>query len=219
MLKLKMLALLFLISLSAQSYYEDNTDVIRLSESGDYTIIENSEECPQRFRPGNEKDLLVGVEGALCLESLEVPLEVKNEVAQMKEAELENESDYDQRVTSLLSFRWSNFKGASFSNEDLLKFALAMNIPSSHLKEIQAHAEKVTKKTFSHFDDLFLGLEFFRDSQLQDWLYKSLKGQFIQVVSFGDGVELYPGGGFYVTHYLFIAKDKAFYVKLSWWNS
>lgn len=218
---MKLYLSLFLIALisSSQAYYEDHVEVIRLSEAGLSTVIKNSTQCPRRFHPKKERDLIKGRDFNLCVAEREVPEEVTFEVMQMKEAELENESDYDQRVTALFSFSWSALSGQSFSFEALKSFSRAMNIPENHLKDIQVKAEVVNESTFSMFNNLFVGLEFFDRSQVLTYLMKEYKGELVQIISFGDGVSLYPGGGFYVTHYLIIAKDKATYVKLSWWNS
>lgn len=208
------------ISLSAAAYYNDLPEVIQLANSGDYILIKNSADCPShRWAPKNEKDLLRGRKGSLCVEALSIPSEVNFEISMMEEAELENESDYDQRVTSLLAFKKSDFKGASASLESLKKFARAMDIPTSHLESIDFTAERASDRTFSRFDELFLGMTFKSNSQTHKFLVESFEGQNVQIITFEDGVELYPGGGFYVTHYLFLSSDKAVYVKLSWWNS
>ncbi len=209
----------FLLNLSSFAYYEDLPQVVGLANAGDYHLVLNGQACPKRYGPKNEVHQLRGKEGQLCLESLKVPAEVVFEVSQMEGAELENESDYDQRVTSVLSFRSELFKGQRFSLESLESFAKAMDIPVSHLENVDAYAEQVREGSFSMFDYLFVGLEFIDRSEIQKWLYREFSGELVQVVSFGDGVELYPGGGFYVTHYLIIANDRAVYLKLSWWNS
>jgi len=70
---------------------------------------------------------------------------------------------------------------------------------------------------------LFLGLEFELESATYNYLLWKLSGKQVVSVSFEEGVDLYPGGGFYVTHTFFITFDgsqaKVEYVKLSWWNS
>lgn len=218
-MKLLLSTLLVTFALSSAAYYEDHPEVITLADSGSYSLNANSSECPRRYWPKNENVELKGKEGSLCVEELNLPQDVAFDVMEMKSSELENESDYDQRVTSVLSFRSSLFKGVRFSLEGLTRFAKAMNIPESHLKDLNVESEKVKRSTFSMFDNLFIGLEFVDQNNLQKWLYKELKGELVQIVTFGEGVELYPGGGFYVTHYLVIANDQAIYLKLSWWNS
>lgn len=218
---MKLLISFFLFSFlfSSYAYYEDNADVLRLVRAGETEVIRNSQKCPKLYGPKNEKDLLKGQDHALCIDILELPEEVTFEVMQMKEAELENESDYDQRVTSLLSFRWQKLSHQSFSLKSIKELSRALNIPEGHISDLHVEAELVGNKSFSMFDNLFVGLEFFDRSHVQSYLLKEFKGELVQIVSFGDGVSLYPGGGFYVTHYLIIGKEKVSYVKLSWWNS
>jgi hypothetical protein len=212
--------LLISLSLSTLGYYDDLPEVVDLANSGDFVLIENSQNCPKhRWAPKNQKDQIRGDKGSLCVEFLPLPKEVSFEVSMMEEAELENESDYDQRITSVLAFKRSDFLGAQASLESLKEFAIAMNIPHSHLDTLAFNSEVASERTFSRFDELFLGMTFKSNSLTHKFLVESFKGQNVQVVTFGDGVELYPGGGFYVTHYLFISSDKAVYVKLSWWNS
>ena len=204
----------------AYAYYDDLPEVVDLANSGDFVLIENSQNCPEhRWAPKKQKDEIRGDKGSLCVEFLQLPQEVSFEVSMMEDAELENESDYDQRITSVLAFKRSDFRGAHASLATLKDFADAMNIPQSHLDTLAFNSEVASEKTFSRFDELFLGMTFKSNSQTHKYLLESFKGQNVQVVTFGDGVELYPGGGFYVTHYLFISSDKVVYVKLSWWNS
>ena len=212
--------ILLTLSTAALGYYDDLPEVVSLANSGDYVLIENSQNCPEhRWAPKNQVDEIRSQNGTLCVESLGLPNEVAFEISMMEEAELENESDYDQRITSVLAFKISGLKGSRVSLSELKSFAAAMNIPLSHLEDADFNAEVASERTFSRFDELFLGMTFKSNSATHQYLVDSFKGQNIQVVSFGDGVELYPGGGFYVTHYLFISSDKAVYVKLSWWNS
>jgi hypothetical protein len=217
---LKLVAIaVFLLNLSSFAYYEDLPQVVELANAGDYHLVLDGQACPRRYGPKNEVHQLRGKEGQLCLESLKVPAEVVFEVAQMEGAELENESDYDQRVTSVLSFRSELFKDQRFSLSGLKAFAKAMDIPVRHLENVAVRGEQVRSGSFSMFNDLFVGLEYIDRSEVQKWLYREFSGQSVQIISFGDGVELYPGGGFYVTHYLIVCDDKAVYLKLSWWNS
>lgn len=204
---------------STNAYYDDQPEVIALANAGDFSIVKNSSECPRQYGPVNERDELRGERGALCVESLLLPEDVQFEIDLMKQAELENESDYDQRITSVLAFKYHKMKNAQASLEELEKLVNALNIPFAQMKDLSFSSEVASARTFSRFDDLFLGIEFITKAKVRNFLLKSFKGQNLQVVSFGDGVELYPGGGFYVTHYLFISKNQAIYVKLSWWNS
>ncbi len=214
-----LIALFAVFSLSSNAYYEDLPEVISLANSGDFTLIENSAKCPGQYSPRQETDELRGREGSLCVQSLKLPAEVEQEIDLMNQAELENESDYDQRITSVFAFKYHRLVGAHANLSDVEDLASALNIPLSQMKDLTFSAEIANERTFSRFDDLFLGIEFKSNSKVSNFLLRSFAGQKVQVITFGDGLELYAGGGFYVTHYLFISNDKAFYVKLSWWNS
>jgi|GEM_PF-3284824 len=204
----------------AWSYYEDNSQVIELVNSGDYKLLKDDyASCPPRHRPWDERDLLKGNASEACVKTYELPVDVSEEVQMMKANELENESDYDQRITEFLYFKWNKLEETGLSLESLESISGALNIPKDHLDNLLITSFIGSKESFSRFNYLFLGMEFKVRSATQEYLVELFNGKTVQALEFGSGVELYPGGGFNVTHFLFISEGKAAYVKLSWWNS
>lgn len=215
MLKFAGLLFLLVLSYSSQAYYEDVPEVIQLSESGNFSLEVGSQRCG-----GVEPDLLNGEESKICVSSVELPKSVKEEVTVMKAAELENESDYDQRITSIVALRWSGLE-KGFSEEVLRKLSLALKINSFDIENVSFSDFVGNERSFDTFSDLFHGLEFKHYSQTQDFLIDTFSGKSVQSASFDEEVELYPGGGFNVSHFFFYAPSQGqlVYVKLSWWNS
>lgn len=212
--------LIFMINGETWSYFDDNSQVVELVNSGDYKLIkEDSASCPPENRPWDERDLLQGETEEACVKTYELPVNVKEEVQMMKANELENESDYDQRITEVLNFKWNHFEESGLSLDSLKTITGALSIPKSHLDNLTIGSFIGSKESFSRFDYLFLGMEFKVRSATQEYLVDFFKGKPVQALEFGSGVELYPGGGFYVTHFIFISEGRAVYVKLSWWNS
>lgn len=216
MLKETVLIFLSIINVSILAYYEDRADVLELARAGEYATISSSKECQRDWN--GHRDLLNG-DSKVCVSLFSIPSDVQNEVSLMKESELENESDYDQRVTSLLAFEWKSVSSSRVSLGDIEKLAKSLNIPEAQLKNPEVAPFQAERGSFERFNQLFLGLEFKSNSKTFEYLVKNFEGQKVLSISFEKGVELYPGGGFYVTHYFFISQNKVIYVKLSWWNS
>jgi hypothetical protein len=227
MLKLVALLLFSLLSLSAAALYEDVPEVMRLSRSGDYEIINSSRYCAVQGAVNGEMDLLIGKEGTLCIDSIVLPKSVKEEIALMEASELENESDYDQRITSFLAFRWSGLKEEGLTPKTLTTLAKSLNINLEEMQDGQISDFRGDENSFNEFTELFHGLEYVEGSKTQDFLIRSFLRKSVQSVQFHQEVPLYPGGGFNVTHYFFYSpstteegsQGQVVYVKLSWWNS
>jgi len=199
--------------------YENNQQVQQLVEAGRFEISYHT--CNQDQSDSavlNEDDVLIREDKKICLHNIALPSNVESELGQMRVSELQNESDYDQRITSMLHFSWKNLERDSIALDDIINLFSVLNI-SVGPEELELHSEVINSSSFSEFDDLFVDLFFKMNSRTQDFIRSSFEGELVQVVKFEDGVELYPGGGFYVTHYLVISHHHAMYIKLSWWNS
>lgn len=227
MLKFVALIFLFTLNLSVSALYEEVPEVARLSKSGDYKLFPSSRYCAVQGAQKGEFDLLVGSKETLCIHSITLPKSVREEVALMEASELENESDYDQRVTSLLAFRWSELDKTGLTPKTLKRLALSLNINAEEMKNIQINDFYSDEFSFDVFRELFLGLEYAEGTKTQDFLIRSFLHRNVQSASFHHEVPLYPGGGFNVTHYFFYSsgngdetsQGQVVYVKLSWWNS
>lgn len=225
MLKLVALLLITTYSLSAVALFEDVPEVVRLADSGDYNLLKSSSYCAVAGAVNGEADLLVSAHDALCVNSINLPKGVREEVALMESAELENESDYDQRITSFLAFRWSGLDSSGLTPENVKKLALSLNINPEDVSGVQVADFMSDERSFDVFNELFHGLEYVEGSKTQDFLIRSFLRKSVQSATFHQEVPLYPGGGFNVTHYFFYSRGvegsqgQLVYVKLSWWNS
>lgn len=207
-----LIILSFVFSAASWSYYEDNAEVQKLVKAGRYELSFRA--CDQE----KEADALVSADKKICVNHIPLPFAVEAEVGHMRSNELENESDYDQRITSILHFSWGEFERQSIEFDNVVDFFSALNVQAKP-EEISLRSEVVNPYSFSEFDELFIDLFFKVNSNTQDFIRSSFKGELVQIVKYEEGVELYPGGGFYVSHYLIISSKHAMYVKLSWWNS
>lgn len=204
--------LCLVFSASSWSYYEDNSEVQELVKAGRFEISFHS--CEGEL----EADALIRADQKICLHHIPLPSAVEAEVGHMRVNELENESDYDQRITSLLHFSWKEFSKGEIELDDVLNLLSLLNIEANP-DDISLANEVVDQESFPEFNELFVDLFFKVNSSTQDFINSSFKGELVQVVKFEEGAELYPGGGFYVSHYLVISAQHAMYIKLSWWNS
>lgn len=209
-----------LMSLSAHAYYEDNNKVMELADGGVPQIAYSSEDCPKSY--GNKAfthKLGAGTGySSLCVKQVKIPADVLSEIRTMKENELENESDYDQRLTKLYVFEQDNYQ-TNLSESGVRELAKALGIPSDQIKNISFNAFVPDASSFGQFEGLVIGEDFVDESQSLKYLRQLLKGQLVLGVSFGDEIELYPGGGFGVTYYLYFTKGKVVYVKQSGWDA
>lgn len=139
----------------------------------------------------------------------------------MKEYELENDSDYDQRLTRLYVFKQDILKpGSSMSAKTVKQVASALGIPAKVVQGISFSSFIGNEGSLSQFEGLYIGTDFVGDdSESLKFLRSQMKGKLVLQVSFGDGIELYPGGAFYATHYLFIMDGKLIFVKHSGWDA
>ncbi len=197
--------------LNAWSYYEDNSEVQRLVLSGRYEIS-------YRGCADQGSDALIFDEERLCLHIIPLPSSIEAEIGHMRLNELENESDYDQRITSLLHFSSFNLKKERVDLEDIVEIFSFLNVDAD-ANEISISSEVVDSQSFSEFDELFVDLFSKSNSNSQKFIRDSFKGELVQIIKFEEGVSLYPGGGFYVSHYLVIAANHSMYIKFAWWNS
>lgn len=156
-----------------------------------------------------------------CVTHEYLPSEVFSEVRVMKEYELENDSDYDQRLTRLYVFKQDILKpGSSMSAKTVKQVASALGIPAKVVQGISFSSFIGNEGSLSQFEGLYIGTDFVGDdSESLKFLRSQMKGKLVLQVSFGDGIELYPGGAFYATHYLFIMDGKLIFVKHSGWDA
>lgn len=199
--------------------YEDNLKVQKLVEAGQFEISYHA--CEQDSSGATnlkEDDVLFNADKKICLHNIPLPSAVESEVGHMRANELQNESDYDQRITSMLHFSWKNLESDNIVLDDVINLFSVLNVEVDPDK-VELHSEVINHSSFSEFDDLFVDLFFKVNSNTQEFIRNSFQGELVQVVKFEEGVELYPGGGFYVTHYMVISLHHAMYIKLSWWNS
>ena len=206
-----MLILNLLFCSASWSYYEDNSEVQRLVRAGRY-------EVDYRGCEDQSADALIVENEKLCLNILPLPSMVEAEVGHMRSNELENESDYDQRITSLLHFSVSDLKKQRIDLEDVLGVFSFLNV-NAMADELSLASEVVDTQSFPEFDELFIDLFYKAGSNSQQFIRDSFRGELVQIIKYEEGVELYPGGGFFVSHYLIIAANHAMYIKFSWWNS
>ncbi len=207
-----LIILSFIFSASSWSYYEDNLEVQELVRDGRYEVSYRA--CDG----ANNIDALILDNKKICINHIPLPSAVEAEVGHMRANELENESEYDQRITSILHFSWEEFEKSNVEFDDVMNFFSVLNI-SVNPEDISLSSEVINDYSFSDFDELFVDLFFKVNSNTQDFIRSAFKGELVQVIKYEDGVELYPGGGFYVSHYLVISSKHAMYIKLSWWNS
>lgn len=204
--------------------YEDNPEVQKLVEAGKFEISfhacgqDSSQSSEYSEYEYKEDDVLFNANKKICLHNIPLPSAVESEVGHMRANELQNESDYDQRITSILHFSWKNLESDNIVLDDVINLFSVLNV-SVDPDKVELHSEVVNQSSFSEFDDLFIDLFFKVNSSTQEFIRSSFQGELVQVVKFEEGVELYPGGGFYVTHYMIISLHHAMYIKLSWWNS
>ena len=207
-MKTLLIALSLLSFSGAFASYEDHETVQELAASGEYHL-EASESCV-------EEQLLLGSD---CVKVFDLPGHVAREVENMKINELENESDYDQRITSLLHFKSQKISQDYVSVKSVVDLFSGLNVEVNDLEAIAFESEIVDRRSFERFDELFVDLFYKVDSNTQKFIRNSFMGKMIDIISYEEGVELYPGGGFYVTHYLIVSAQEVMYVKRAWWNS
>ncbi len=214
---MKALILIFLsflaISDSAWSYYDDNEQVRALVNSGQFEMLRSA--CESE---GPGSDALILGDEKLCLDILPLPYSVESEVEFMKSNELENESDYDQRIVSMFHFSSPVLQQDSLEIRDIIELYSFVNV-QARANELNIKSEVINNASFSEFDELFVDLFYKVNSNSQNFVKSAFEGELVQIIKFEEGVELYPGGGFYVSHYLVISAKHAMYIKFSWWNS
>ena len=211
---MKALILLFLVlSSSAWSDFDENEQVRSLVDSGRFEMIQNACE-----REDLGRDALISETDRLCLNILPLPGTVESEVEFMKSNELENESDYDQRIVSIFHFSSPALQQESVEIKDILELYSFVNV-KANASELNIKSEVINNASFSEFDELFVDLFYKVNSNSQSFIKSAFEGELVQIIKFEQGVELYPGGGFYVSHYLVISAKHAMYIKFSWWNS
>lgn len=212
------------LGLSSFAYYEDHKVVKALAKAGKPIISHNDVECPTRYIDDDSfVDRLGTSYDPFCVKHVSLPAKVLKEVLDMEENELENLSDYDQRVTKYYVFKQCKYNPKRYVGERGIKeLAKAFNIPQDQVKGLQFSAFIADSNSFSELGGLFVrsATEGYREiTRTLRHTRSLLKGQLVLRASFGDGIDLYPGGGFAVTYYIYITKTHLVYVKKSGWDS
>ena len=216
-MKHTLLAALAFISLSTNAYYEDNQRVQALADSGKAILEYESSDCERE--PFETKLGLESGYSAICVKEVKLPVPVSYEVILMKEYELENDSDYDSRLTELRVFEGRSFSPNFVDLQTARKLFESFSIKLPTNPNFHFQAEEMNSSSFSEFEGLFIGYDFIEAPMSVQFLRNLLKGETAQRISFTEGVELYPGGGFNVTHHLILVKGKLIYLKNSWWDA
>jgi len=204
------------ISLNSFSYYEDNPEVITLADSGKAELYETTNDCKGKYPLRLGKT--TGYQ-ATCLSQIDLPLDVAGQIDVMKEFELENYSDYDSRVTELYMFN-VKYGDANISLEKLKEVFVAFGVKDVDLSEIRATSELVDANSFDFLEYIFVGDTPDENStEINDFLLSHLAGQNTLKFQITRGVELYPGGGFNVTYFLYLIDGKMVFLKNSWWDA
>lgn len=217
-----LLTLALFFSCNGQAYYEDHPEVEALVNTGYAQIYRGSSACPRSYGDETLTDRLGAKEGyhTLCVKHVQLPANVLSEVMLMEEHELENESDYDSRVTKLYVFKQDKFTTKwGVTAKEILKLAKAFNIPAKMAKDARVSSFVGVESSVDQFAGLYVGDAYDTSNKTHDFITGELRGRQVLQISFGDGVELYPGGGFGVTHYFFIMDGKIVYVKHSYWDA
>ena len=165
-----------------------------------------------------------------CVLPVQLPLAVEVEIGTMRANELENESDYDQRVTRLEIFEHKHYNPAwSMDLEGIKTLAKNFNIKRVNTEDgyknpgLSVSALLVTPKSFQHHGgDLMLGdgYDFDQTEALfPNYLGNLLNGQLAIHFQFGEFLGLYPGGGFGVVHHFYITQTHLVYLKHSGWDA
>lgn len=217
--------LLALIALSglgnAKAYYEDVPKVRELAEAGTPEYEYRYEQCPQRYSVNKDlKDAIVTYENVFCVDRISLPTDVLAEVLEMKDNELENDSDYDSRITRFFVFKNDDFRALQgMPLKTIKEFAKGLGIPANQLKHDNLSTFTGDHNSFSQLEGLAMGFDYVEESLTLKHLRSLINGKTVTQVSFSDGIELYPGGGLGVTHYLLFIGEKTIYIKHSHWDA
>ena len=216
------LTMALFFSCNGQAYYEDHPEVEVLVNTGYAQLHKGSSACPRTYGDETLTDRLgpKADYNTLCVKHQSLPAEVLSEVMLMEEHELENESDYDSRVTKLYVFKQDKFTTKwGISSKEIIQLAKAFNIPVKMAKDARVSSFIGADNSVDQFEGLYVGDAYDSNTKTHRFITKELRGKQVLQISFGDGVELYPGGGFGVTHYFFIMDGKLIYVKHSYWDA
>jgi hypothetical protein len=201
---------------------ELRAQALAIAAAGTPILIEGSTECPGRY----DDERLVTKLGSgtdygtyECVAEVDLPGDVAAELARMADAQLENESDYDQRVTKLHVFENDSFSAHSVSLGDIERLLPALQIPEDQYTGVRFTSFEKGEEGFGYFEGLYVGEEYVNETALLKYLRTLTADQKVLVVSFGTGVELYPGGGISGTYYLFVTDDHLIYLKQVGWDA
>ncbi len=200
--------------------HKHEKEIKQLAKAGEPRIISRSADCPKRWadkgltqqlglaRPGN----------ALCVKQLKLPTGLAEDIERMEKAQLENLSDYDERVTKLFVFRQDSIDPSFVRNSDLEKIANSLNLS----KDITARFVFGFAKDpgFSQYNGLFVGDEYVEKTLVAKYLAEIFgSSKEVLTVSFSRGFGLYPGGGISFDFTFYIAEGLLVYVKKVSWDA
>jgi hypothetical protein len=198
----------------------------KLATSGMPVMIKNSSKCTDHNYPinlysKNNFNILK------CIQNIRLPKKVFTEINIMESNQLENISDYDQRVTKLLVFRQKDLSPKSgYTVDNIKNLAEKFNIDRVILEDsykgtpLSIRSYIGEKNSFSYFrGSLMLNENTVERPYFVNHLGSILKGQLILEIKFGEFLHLYPGGGFGVIHNFFITDKYLIYLKQAGWDA
>ena len=108
----------------------------------------------------------------------------------MKTNELENWSDYDQRVTAFYHFEQEDLSPSNVSMDAVKEVATSLGIQTQFQKNFSLSAQVINSKSFREFEYLMIDEEGDTRGTPRSLrhLRNILKGKLAQVVTFGDEV-------------------------------
>ncbi|MGB0454018.1 MAG: hypothetical protein ACPGJV_09925 [Bacteriovoracaceae bacterium] len=220
---MKKLLLALTLLTSTQTFAQIDDKVTELTNSGTPDFTKDSSVCKSRFEDEGLTDQLGNSSNpwnSICVKRINLPYDVLQEVREMKRYEDTNESDYDSRVTRLYVFK-SRYKAqAGLGTEGTKKLTDALGIPASQTKAGHVSAFIGESRHVDRFNNLHLNdMDYSEETKIAKYLETQIKGKLVLHIQFSDGIELYPGGGMYVDHHIFLVEGKIIYVKSTWWDA
>jgi hypothetical protein len=197
---------------------QDQDKMMELSRSG-HPVLKKGETCPS-----HSPLLFAGADNRYashCVKKEIIPSTVSAEISMMKEYELENESDYDQRVTELVILKSDRFNTRFISTKTLKKYFKALDVDHDNLLEnITLSVKNYNRENpLRNYDSLFVGEEYKDDTYLSTFLKSQLSNKQVLKIELNDGVELYPGGGLSVSYSIFMIEGYLIYTKHMNWDA
>ena len=214
------------LSLSQWAFADDKAKEIQaIVDSGQPKLELNSKTCDD---DKDGADLLEFTRpfyySGVCGDVAKLPKKVLRELWDMEDEQLENESDYDSRITKVYVFEHD---GVYLSHQSIITLKKiedlreAFNIPKTDNVRLGV-MEPVKGSTFSMLNyGLTLGNHWYEleDTYVGQYLKTQIDGEIGMHIEYVEELPLYPGGGLNATYHIFLMDKKLVYVKSVWWNS